>query len=83
MLPFVVADEVAGTLRDFLAAGFGPSNPKIAYVIDDFLAEPDNLAKGPFLSVALPFERASEGGDRFRAVPLGFTPYRQQRAAFA
>ena len=36
MIPSVVADEVAGALRDFLATGFGPSNPALAHVIDDF-----------------------------------------------
>ena len=83
MIPSVVAAEVTGAIRDFLATGFGPSNPKLAHVIDDFLAEPDNLTKGPYLSVALPFEQAPEGGEPFPAVPLGFTPYRHQRTAFA
>ncbi len=41
MIPSVVADEVAGALRDFLATGFGPSNPALAHVIDDFLAAPE------------------------------------------
>ena len=83
MIPSVVAAEVTGALRDFLATGFGPSNPALAHVIDDFLAEPDNLAKGPYLSIALPFEQAPEGGEPFPGVPLGFTPYRHQRMAFS
>ncbi len=32
MIPSVVAAEVAGALRDFLATGFGPSNPALASV---------------------------------------------------
>ncbi len=83
MIPSVVAAEVAGALRDFLATGFGPSNAALAGVVDDFLAEPDNLAKGPYLSVALPFQQAPEGGEPFPDVPLGFTPYRHQRTAFS
>ena len=83
MIPSVVADEVTGALRDFLATGFGPSNPALAHVIDDFLAQPDNLAKGPYLSIALPYQQAPEGGDPFPEVPLGFTPYRHQRTAFS
>ena len=54
MIPSVVAHEVARTLRDFLATGFGPSNPPLAHVLDDFLAEQENLVKGPCLSIALP-----------------------------
>ena len=83
MIPSVVATEVAGALGDFLATGFGPSNPALAHVVDDFLAEPENLAKGPYLSIALPFEPAAEGGEPFPEVPLGFTPYRHQRTAFS
>ena len=83
MIPSVIADEVTGALGDFLATGFGPSNPALAHVIDDFLAQPENLAKGPYLSIALPFQPAPEGGEPFSEVPLGFTPYRHQRTAFS
>ena len=55
----------------------------MAGVIDDFLAEPENLVKGPYLSVALPFRHAPEGGEAFPEVPLGYTPYRHQRTAFS
>ena len=81
MIPSVVAHEVARALRDFLATGFGPSNPPLAHVLDDFLAEQENLVKGPYLSIALPPKLAPEGGEPFPDVPLGFTPYRHQRIA--
>ncbi len=83
MIPSAVAAEVNAALRDFLATGFTPSNPELAGVMDDFLAAPDNLAKGPYLSIALPFQRAPEGGEHFAQVPLGFPPYRHQRTAFS
>ena len=83
MIPSVVAAEVTAALCDFLASGFGPSNPVLAHVIDDFLAEPENLAKGPYLSIALPYQQAPEGGEPFPEVPLGFTPYNHQRTAFS
>ena len=83
MIPSVVATEVTGALGDFLATGFGPSNPALAHVIDDFLAQPESLAKGPYLSIALPFQPAPDGGEPFPEVPLGFTPYRHQRTAFS
>ena len=81
MIPSVVAHEVARALRDFLATGFGPSNPPLAHVLDDFLAEQENLVKGPYLSIALPPKLAPEGGEPFPEVPLGFTPHRHQRIA--
>ena len=80
MIPTVVAAEVVQALRDFLITGFKPSNPELASVIEDFLAEPANLARGPYLSLALPFQKAP-GDEPFPEVPLGFTPYHHQRTA--
>ena len=81
MIPSVVASEALDALHDFLKTGFGPSNPELSGIVDDFLADPDNLAKGPYLSISLPFEHAAEGGEPFPHIPLGFTPYTHQRAA--
>ena len=82
MIPSTLAAEVSGALRDFLSTGFGPSNPALSNVVTDFLADTDNLLKGPYLSIDLPFQRAPEGGEPFPETPLGFTPYRHQRTAF-
>ena len=82
MIPATLAAEVTDALKDFLSTGFAPSNPALAGVIDDFLAEPANLTKGPYLSLDLPFQRAAEGGEPFPEIPLGFTPHRHQRTAF-
>ena len=81
MIPSVVAHEGARALQDFLATSFDPSNPPLAHVLDDFLAEEQNLVKGPYLSIVLPPKLAPEGGEPFPDVPLGFTPYRHQRIA--
>ncbi len=82
MIPSTLAAEVIDALTDFLATGFGPANPVLATVMDDFLAQTDNLVKGPYLSIDLPFQHAPEGGEPFPETPLGFTPYRHQRTAF-
>ena len=82
MIPSTVAAEVTGALSDFLVTGFSPSNPALANVVDDFLADADNLAKGPYLSIDLPFQDAPEGGEPFPEIPFGHTPHRHQRIAF-
>ena len=82
MIPSTLAAEVSGVLRDFLSTGFGPSNPALSDVVKGFLDDSDNLLKGPYLSVDLPFQRAPQGGEPFPDTPLGFTPYRHQRTAF-
>ena len=51
-------------------------------MVEQFLADTDNLFKGPYLSVDLPFRHAPEGGEPFPETPLGFTPWRHQRDAF-
>ena len=81
MVPSVVATEVTVALLYFLSGGFRPSNPALATVMENFLAEPEKLAKGSYLSIALPFRQAPEGGEPFPGVPLGFTPNRHQRTA--
>ncbi len=82
MLPSVVASEVATALSEFVRTQFLPSNPRMTKVVEDFLRTPENLLKGPYMSVALPFQTAPDGGEAFPEVPLGFVPWRHQRSAF-
>ena len=82
MIPSTLAAEVTDALGDFLSTGFGPSNPALSDVVEQFLADTDNLFKGPYLCVDLPFRHAPEGGEPFPETPLGFTPWRHQRNAF-
>ena len=81
MIPSALAREVVTALSDFLQTGFRPSNAALDGVLEDFLERQENLVKGPYLSVALPFQRAAEGGEPFPEIPLGFTPFRHQRTA--
>ncbi len=82
MIPSTLAAEVTRALQDFLATGFGPSNAALSSVMEDFLDAPDNLVKGPYLAIDLPFQRAAGGEEPFPRLPLGFTPWRHQRVAF-
>lgn len=82
MIPSLVASEVKTVLPDFLTTRFRPSNAVLAGVIDEFLETPENLLKGPYLSIQLPFEQDAEGGEPFPEIPLGFAPFRHQRKAF-
>lgn len=80
MIPSAVAAEVSEALRDFLRTGFQPSNAEMADVLKGFLQHPENLLKGPYLSLSLPFQRAPDG-ELFPEIPLEFVPYRHQRTA--
>ena len=82
MLPSVVASEVASAIRAFVESQFLPSNRRMTTVIQEFLRQGENLLKGPYLSLSLPFQTDSEPGEAFPQVPLGFVPFRHQRSAF-
>lgn len=73
MIPSVVATQVRNCVSDYLRTTFHPTTPGFDGLIDRFLAEPDHICRGPYLSIGLPF-RSGTGSDLFREIPLGFTP---------
>lgn len=78
MIPSTLAAEVTDALEDFLSTGFGPSNPALSGVVEQFLADTDNLFKGPYLSVDLPFQHAPEGGEFTEAAARELPPMVQE-----
>ncbi|MBI4783026.1 MAG: DEAD/DEAH box helicase [Oscillatoriophycideae cyanobacterium NC_groundwater_1537_Pr4_S-0.65um_50_18] len=81
MIPSVVATQVRNCVSDYLHTTFRPTTPGFDGLIDRFLAEPDNICRGPYISIGLPF-RSGTGSDPFREIPLGFTPHLHQERAF-
>lgn len=81
MLPSVVASELEQVASDAIRTAFHPTTPGFAGLIDRFLADRDQLLKGPFVSVSLPFREGS-GRNWFPEIPLSFPPYLHQEQAF-
>ena len=81
MLPSVVASELEQVACDAIRTAFHPTTPGFTGLIDRFLADRDQLLKGPFVSVSLPFREGS-GRDWFPQIPLPFPPYLHQEKAF-
>ena len=81
MIPSVVATQVRNCVSDYLHTTFRPTTLGFDGLIDRFLAEPDNVCRGPYISIGLPF-RTGTGSDPFREIPLGFTPHLHQERAF-
>ena len=81
MLPSIVASELEQVAAEAIRTAFHPTTPGFAGLIDRFLADRDQLLKGPYVSVALPFHQGS-GRDWFPQIPLPFPPYRHQEKAF-
>lgn len=88
MLPSVVAGEVQDSIRRFLRATFPMTTPGFRRgdgrtMLDDLLAEPGALFRGPYLSLGLPFRRTEAGEELpFQHLALPFHPYRHQLRAF-
>jgi DEAD/DEAH box helicase domain-containing protein len=81
LLPSVVASELEQVAADAIRTAFHPTTPGFAGLIDRFLADREQLLKGPYVSVALPFHQGS-GRNWFPQIPLPFPPYRHQEKAF-
>ena len=81
MLPSVVASELEQAAADAIRTAFHPTTPGFSGLIDRFLADREQLLKGPYVSVALPFHQGT-GRDWFPQIPLPFPPYRHQEKAF-
>lgn len=81
MIPAAVAWQLRQGLSDYLRYAFRSRTPGMTAVIDDLLAEPEALLKGPYVSLGLPFAPGS-ATEPFPKVPLGFTPYLHQQLAF-
>jgi hypothetical protein len=62
LLPSVVASELEQVAADAIRTAFHPTTPGFAGLIDRFLAEREQLLKGPYVSVALPFHQGTGSG---------------------
>lgn len=82
MLPSILAGQVERGLEDFLRSAFSPSTPGFDDIVSRFVADPEHLFKGPYLSFDMPFRDGDAGRDYFPDVPLSFRPYKHQERAF-
>ena len=82
MIPSVVATQVRNCVSDYLHTTFRPTTPGFEGLMDRFLADPDNICRGPYISIGLPFRHGTSGSDYFSEIPLGFTPHLHQERAF-
>jgi DEAD/DEAH box helicase domain-containing protein len=83
MIPSVIARQIQTGVVDFLRTTFPITNPFFAHSLEDFLAAPGMLFRGPYLSVKLPFVPAEVGPSPFPEIlPESFAPYRHQQQAW-
>jgi len=61
MQPLILAEQTPQVVADFLETTFPATTPGFEELVTRFLAEPGNLAKGPYVTVGLPFRKKTGG----------------------
>jgi DEAD/DEAH box helicase domain-containing protein len=83
MLPLHQAFEVRESILAYLRATFGFREPTVAEAFERFLLHPtEGILKGPFVSIRLPFVRASETDNVPLTIKPPFPPFDHQLRAF-
>ena len=82
MIPSVLAQHVEQGIKDFLRTTFPVTTPFFSNILENFLTEPGNVFKGPFLDIQLPFQQGKGGIDYFPDMPMQFPSYLHQESAF-
>ncbi len=84
MQPLIVAGELTQGVADFLKTAFPSTTPGFAGLVERFLEQPDNLIKGPYLTVSLPFRASGAvASPPFPWLAADFRPHAHQSKAFA
>ena len=84
MQPLIVAGQVTQGVADFLRTAFPSTTPGFIGLLERFLAQRDNIFKGPYLTVPLPFRSGTKKERQpFAWLPESFVPHVHQAKAFA
>ncbi|MDM8536618.1 DEAD/DEAH box helicase [Desulfobacterales bacterium HSG17] len=82
MIPSILAKHVEQGIKDFLYTTFPITTPFFSNIIKNFLTEPGNVFKGPFLDIQLPFHKGKSKTGYFPDIPMQFPAYVHQENAF-
>lgn len=83
MQPLIVSEQVTQGVADFLRTAFPSTTPRFDGLLERFLAGRNNLFKGPYLTVPLPFRKhTTNGASVFSWLPQTFVPHAHQAMAF-
>jgi DEAD/DEAH box helicase domain-containing protein len=79
--PLIVAEQTRQGIADFLKTTFPATTQGFETIMARFLDEPGNLAKGPYVTIGLPFKAAPAGPPAFEWA-ASFRPHAHQSKAF-
>jgi DEAD/DEAH box helicase domain-containing protein len=83
MIPSVIGAQVRRGIEEFLRTTFPITNPFFDGALENLLARPGEVFRGPYVSLKLPFQ-PSHGQQRFftDTLPRSFHPFRHQELAW-
>jgi len=83
MIPSILSAQLIQGVKDFLTTTFPSTTPSFFGIMERFVEEEGNLFKGPYISIALPFQKG-QGKRRFfpEILDASFLPYYHQELAF-
>ncbi|GGK65751.1 helicase [Planomonospora parontospora subsp. parontospora] len=84
MRPTLAAEELRGSLTQYLTTTFALADRPVREALKRFLNHPEQgIFRGPYLRIRTPFRTADDGWAKvLEWAPAGFTPYRHQAKAF-
>ncbi len=83
MQPLILAEQTRQGVADFLETTFPATTPGFEDLVARFIAQPGNLAKGPYVTVGLPFRKQTGGRKAFDWLSDNFIPHAHQARSFA
>lgn len=83
MQPLILSQQLTQGVADFLATTFPSITPGFEGLIERFLSKRDNIFKGPYITLPLPFRKfTAEASPIFPWLPQEFVPHAHQAVAF-
>lgn len=82
MQPLILAEQTRQGVADFLETTFPATTPGFEGLVARFLDGPGNLAKGPYVTVELPFRKQTGGKKAFDWLSDNFIPHAHQARSF-
>ncbi len=83
MQPLILAEQTRQGVADFLETTFPATTAGFEDLVARFIAQPGNLVKGPYVSIALPFRKQTGGKKAFEWLSDSFIPHTHQARSFA
>jgi DEAD/DEAH box helicase domain-containing protein len=83
MLPSLVTEQVIQGIQGYLQATFPTGGGVFGEALEALLEETEGIAKGPYISLKLPFQPGSGEALPFQQVNMEFKPYLHQEEAMS